>query len=339
MDVTPLLAGQKARWLITGAAGFIGSHLAESLALAGQSVIAIDDFSTGKQSNIDAILASTRAAGQTGLHFEEGTICDRAFCTRIMEGVDYVLHQAALGSVPRSMKTPLVSYEANVTGFMEVLDAARLANVKSFVYASSSSVYGDHPALPKVEQVTGSVLSPYAATKTANELFAAVYARSYGIRTAGMRYFNVFGARQDADGAYAAVIPRWIAALLRGEAVQINGDGETSRDFCYIDNVVQANIRAALTLAEADAGTAEVFNVAASQRTTLLQLEALLRELILEHQPELSMPAPVFRDFRPGDVRHSLADISHSHARIGYQPTHTLAQGLLVALPWYIANA
>lgn len=339
MDVTPLLAGRKARWLVTGAAGFIGSHLAESLALAGQSVIAIDDFSTGKQANVDAIMASTRAAGQQGLQFEEGTICDRAFCTRIMEGVDYVLHQAALGSVPRSMKTPLVSYHANVTGFMEVLDAARLANVKSFVYASSSSVYGDHPALPKVEKVTGSVLSPYAATKAANELFATVYSRSYGIRTAGMRYFNVFGARQDADGAYAAVIPRWIAALLRGEPVQINGDGETSRDFCYIDNVVQANIRAALTMANAEAGTADVFNVAANQRTTLLQLESMLRRLILEHKPGLSMPEPVFRDFRPGDVRHSLADISHSLNRIGYQPSHTLEQGLRVALPWYIANA
>ncbi|MDO4905313.1 MAG: NAD-dependent epimerase/dehydratase family protein [Lautropia sp.] len=339
MDVTPLLAGRKARWLVTGAAGFIGSHLAESLALAGQSVIAIDDFSTGKQANIDAIMASTQAVGQNDLSFEEGSICDRAFCQRVMEGVDFVLHQAALGSVPRSMKTPLVSYQANVTGFMEVLDAARLAEVKSFVYASSSSVYGDHPALPKVEAVTGAVLSPYAATKAANELFAKVYSRSYGIRTSGMRYFNVFGARQDADGAYAAVIPRWIATLLRQQSVQINGDGETSRDFCYIDNVVQANIRAALTLADAEAGTAEVFNVAAGHRTTLLQLADMLQRLIHEQKPELDMPAPTFQDFRPGDVRHSLADISHSHRVIGYQPSHTLEEGLRVALPWYIAHS
>ena len=339
MDVSPLIVGRKARWLVTGAAGFIGSHLAESLALAGQSVVAIDDFSTGKQENIDAILASTRAAGQDGLVFHEGTVCDRAFCQRVTEGIDYVLHQAALGSVPRSMNTPLVSYEANVTGFIEILDAARLAGVKSFVYASSSSVYGDSPALPKVEKVTGSVLSPYAATKAANELFASTWARCYGMRVAGMRYFNVFGARQDANGAYAAVIPRWIAALLRQEAVQINGDGETSRDFCFIDNVVQANVRAALTLADDEPGTAEVFNVAAANRTSLLQLAELLRRLIDELKPGLKMPDPEFRDFRPGDVRHSLADIGHSQQRIGYQPSHSLEQGLRVSLPWYIANS
>ena len=338
MDVSSLIAGRKARWLVTGAAGFIGSHLAESLALAGQSVIAIDDFSTGKQANIDAIMASTRAAGQNGLQFEEGTICDRAFCNRVVEGVDYVLHQAALGSVPRSMKTPLVSFQANVSVFMEIIDAARQAEVKSFVYASSSSVYGDHPALPKVESVTGNVLSPYAATKAADELFAGTYARCYGMRVAGMRYFNVFGARQDANGAYAAVIPRWIATLLRQEAVQINGDGQTSRDFCYIDNVVQANIRAALTLADDEPGTADVFNVAASRRTTLLELAELLRKLIQEVKPDLQMPDPVFADFRPGDVRHSLADISHSQKRLGYQPSHLLEDGLRIALPWFIEN-
>lgn len=339
MDVTSLLAGRQARWLVTGAAGFIGSHLAESLALAGQSVIAIDDFSTGKQSNVDAILASTQAAGQHGFEFHEGSTCDRAFCRRIIEGVDFVLHQAALGSVPRSIETPMVSYQSNVNGFMEVLDAARQANVKSFVYASSSAVYGDHPRLPKVEGITGAMLSPYAATKAANELFAAVYARSYGMRTAGMRYFNVFGPRQDADGAYAAVIPRWIAALLREEAIHINGDGETSRDFCFVDNVVQANVRAALSLAEAPAGTADIFNVAAGQRTTLLQLQGLLKEMILTHKPDLDIPEPVFEPFRPGDVRHSLANIDHARERLGYSPTHTLAQGLRVALPWYIENA
>lgn len=339
MDVSSLIAARPARWLVTGAAGFIGSHLAESLALAGQSVIAIDDFSTGKQANIDAIMASTRAAGQNGLHFEEGTICDRAFCARVTEGVDYVLHQAALGSVPRSMKTPLVSFQANVAGFMEILDAARLAGVKSFVYASSSSVYGDHQALPKVESVTGHVLSPYAATKATDELFANTYARCYGMRVAGLRYFNVFGTRQDPNGAYAAVIPRWITTLLRGDPVQINGDGQTSRDFCYIDNVVQANIRAALTLADADPGTADVFNVAASRRTTLIELAELLRRLLQEYKPDLQMPDPIFADFRPGDVRHSLADISHSQQRLGYQPSHLLEDGLRISLPWFIENA
>ncbi len=339
MDLSHLLAGTKARWLVTGAAGFIGSHLAESLALAGQSVIAIDDFSTGKQANVDAIMASSRAAGQYGLEFQEGTVCDRAFCQRITEGVDYVLHQAALGSVPRSMKAPLMSFQANANGFMEILEASRQAGVKSFVYASSSAVYGDHPVLPKVEKVTGAVLSPYAATKAANELFASVYARCYGLRTAGLRYFNVFGARQDAEGAYAAVIPRWLARMLHQQPIQINGDGESSRDFCYIDNVVQANILAALNLAQADAGTAEIFNVAAGQRTTLLQLVELLQRLISEQKTDFVPVALEFHDFRAGDVRHSLADISHSRERLGYQPSHTLEQGLRAALPWYIDHA
>lgn len=336
MDVTHLLPGRKARWLVTGAAGFIGSHLAESLVLAGQSVIGIDDFSTGKQANVDAILASANAAGLDGFRFEEGSVCDSAFCQRITQDVDYVLHQAALGSVPRSMKTPLVTFEANVKGFIEILDASRLAGVKSFVYASSSAVYGDHPVLPKVEQNTGAPLSPYAATKASNELFAKVYSRSYGLRTAGLRYFNVFGARQDAEGAYAAVIPRWLARLLHEKPIQINGDGESSRDFCYIDNVVQANIRAALTLADADAGTADVFNIAAGQQTSLLQLSALLQKLLLEHKPKLKLLPPEFLDFRAGDVRHSLADISHSQERLGYQPAFTVEQGLRAALPWYI---
>ena len=334
MDTSPLLHGIKSRWLVTGAAGFIGSHLAESLALAGQHVTAIDNFATGKRSNVDAIQAAT-SAGAGVLDFIEGDICDRAFAGKVAAGVDYVLHQAALGSVPRSLERPLASFDANCSGFMSILSAARDAGVKSFVYASSSSVYGDHPALPKVEEQTGAVLSPYAATKAADELFANVFARCYGIKTVGLRYFNVFGARQDPEGAYAAVIPKWIASLVAGEPVFINGDGESSRDFCFIDNVVQANIRAALANRDQDA---TVLNIAVGHRTTLNQLYELLKDVLAGHVPAIADAVPTFRDFRPGDVKHSLADITRARREIGYQPTHSLDQGLRLAVGWYLAN-
>ncbi len=338
MDHRPVRDGPRRRWLVTGAAGFIGSHLAESLALADQTVVAIDDLSTGRQANLDAISIAVERAGRGTIDIRIGDINDEAFITAACAGVDCVLHQAAIGSVPRSLRQPKLSWQANASGFMSMIDAARLAGVKSFVYASSRSVYGDSPKLPKVEGETGQVLSPYAATKAIDELVAGVYARSYGMRVAGLRYFNVFGPRQDPEGAYAAVIPRWISALLRGAPVEINGDGATSRDFCFVDNAVQANIRAALTLLAAPEGSNEVFNVAAGRQTTLLELYRLLRDRVAVTHPGAATAEPVHRPFRPGDIRHSLADIGHARDRIGYVPSHSVTEGLDAALPWYLAN-
>ena len=338
MDASQLLPGRPRRWLVTGAAGFIGSHLAESLALAGEAVIAVDDLSLGRQANLDAISASVAAAGRGSLDIRIGDIGDRDFIRQACEGIDCVLHQAAIGSVPRSIREPLVSWRTNANGFIEILDAARLAGVKAFVYASSSSVYGDSPKLPKTEDETGNPLSPYAVTKAVDEMVASVYARSYGMRLAGLRYFNVFGPRQDPEGAYAAVIPKWIAALLRGEPVRINGDGATSRDFCFVDNAVQANLRAAITLLDQPAGHCGAYNVAVGQQTTLLQLFEMLRAMLAETRPDVASAQPVFQDFRAGDIRHSLADVSRAAKTFGYRPTHDVVQGLRVALPWYLAN-
>ena len=340
MQATPLLGDRRHRWLVTGAAGFIGSHLVESLLLAGQQVVAMDNLATGHRHNITlacagaGLDADTAPAGQ--FRFVEADICDAAACREAVDGVDFVLHQAALGSVPRSLARPIDSFAANVDGFVKLLTAAKDAGVRSLVYASSSSVYGDSPELPKVEARVGVPLSPYAATKAADELIAGVWQRSYGLPLAGLRYFNVFGARQDPEGAYAAVIPTWVAALLRGQPVYINGDGQTSRDFCYIDNVVQANIRAALTFAGRPAH--EVFNIACGDRTTLNELYGRIRELLAKNHPAIGTVEPIHRAERPGDVRHSLADIGKARAMIGYAPTHTMAQGLAEAIDWYEAN-
>ena len=337
MVVEPLLHGRQARWLVTGAAGFIGSHLAESLLLAGQHVTGVDNFATGKRANIDAIRDALDSEARGRLRFVEGDLCDLGVARDALQEVDYVLHQAAIGSVPRSIENPLLSFAANVDGFVKLLTAAKDAGVKSVVYASSSSVYGDNPAMPKVEARTGNVLSPYAATKAADELFAAVYSRCYGMKATGLRYFNVFGARQDPDGAYAAVIPKWIAALLKGEQVYINGDGETSRDFCYIDNVVQANVRAAL----ANAGVAGhgVFNIAVGQRTTLNELFQLLQSQLATFRAGIADARPAYREFRAGDVKHSLADIGEARSHLGYEPTHDIRDGLKLALEWYVRNS
>jgi UDP-N-acetylglucosamine 4-epimerase len=324
------LAAEPRRWLVTGAAGFIGSNLVEALLDCGQQVTGIDNFATGHRRNLD--LAS--AAGGD-FAFVEADVTDRDACARAVEGVDIILHQAALGSVPRSLADPLASHDSNVTGFINLLDAARRAGVGRFIYAASSSTYGDHAALPKVEENIGNPLSPYAATKLINEIYAAVYARSYGFRATGLRYFNVFGPRQDPDGAYAAVIPKWVAAMIRGEAVTINGDGETSRDFCYVANAVQANI---LTALAPDQVQGEVFNVAFGQRTSLNQLFALIRDGLARRQIAYSR-APLHVDFRAGDVRHSQAEISKARRLLGYAPTHDIAAGLEAALPFYIARA
>ncbi|MDH0093772.1 SDR family oxidoreductase [Achromobacter mucicolens] len=329
--VSQELSAAPRKWLVTGCAGFIGSNLIETLLKLDQTVTGLDNFATGHQRNLDEVQASVTPAQWARFTFIEGDIRDLDACRRAAEGVDYVLHQAALGSVPRSLNDPITTNEVNIGGFLNMLVAARDAKVKSFVYAASSSTYGDHPALPKVEENIGKPLSPYAVTKYVNELYADVFARSYGFETVGLRYFNVFGKRQDPDGAYAAVIPKWTAAMIQGKDVTINGDGETSRDFCFVENAVQANILGALAAPEA---RNQVYNVAVSGRSTLNQLFSFLVQT-LGNQGVNYGKQPVYGDFRAGDVRHSQADIGKAGRLLGYAPTHTVLQGLEVAMPWY----
>jgi UDP-N-acetylglucosamine 4-epimerase len=321
-------------WLITGVAGFIGSHLLETLLRLDQSVVGLDNFATGHKRNLEEIRGGVTAAQWTRFRFVEGDIRTLDDCRQACAGVDYVLHQAALGSVPRSIENPIASNSTNIDGFLNMLVAARDSGAKRFVYAASSSTYGDHPDLPKVEDVIGRPLSPYAVTKLANELYADVFARTYGFESIGLRYFNVFGSRQDPGGAYAAVVPKWIAAMIRNEPVHINGDGETSRDFCYVANAVQANLLAA-TVAEAAAAN-QVYNVAAGDRTTLNQLCELLRAALAPSFAHLEKFKPVYRDFRAGDVRHSLADIGKAKRLLGYEPSHRIGAGLKEAMGWYV---
>lgn len=319
-------------WLVTGCAGFIGSNILEKLLTLDQRVVGLDNFSTGFQHNLDEVQRTVSLAQWSRFHFIEGDIRDPATCAQAVKGVDLVLHQAALGSVPRSLKDPATTNAVNISGFLNMLIAARDAEVKGFVYAASSSTYGDHPGLPKIEDRIGKPLSPYAVTKYVNELYADVFARSYGFNTIGLRYFNVFGKRQTPEGAYAAVIPRWIAAMIRSEQVAINGDGETSRDFCFVENAVQANILAALASGDS---TNQVYNVAVSGRTTLNTLFEYLRSSLADLGIQYPHP-PQYRDFRPGDVRHSQADISKAQRMLGYQPTHDIQQGIRTAMPWYV---
>ncbi len=321
-------------WLITGVAGFIGSNLLEHLLKLNQRVIGLDNFDTGYQRNLNEVRSLVSAEQWAKFQFIEGDIRNSENCARACKGVDYVLHQAALGSVPRSLNDPVTTNAANITGFLNMLVAARDAGVKSFTYAASSSTYGDHPALPKVEENIGKPLSPYAVTKYVNELYAEVFARSYGFKAIGLRYFNVFGKRQDPDGAYAAVIPKWTAAMVRGEDVFINGDGETSRDFCFIENAVQANVLAAT--AEESAKN-EVYNVAVGDRTTLNDLFAALKTALAENGVVYEK-APVYRDFRPGDVRHSQADIGKAASKLGYAPAFRIFEGIARAMPWYLKH-
>ncbi|MBQ0746651.1 MAG: Vi polysaccharide biosynthesis UDP-N-acetylglucosaminuronic acid C-4 epimerase TviC [Marinobacter sp.] len=319
-------------WLVTGAAGFIGSNLLEHLLKLNQKVIGLDNFATGHQHNLDEVQSLVTPDQWSRFTFIEGDIRNQADCVKACEGVDYVLHQAALGSVPRSINDPITTNAANITGFLNVLVAARDASVKSFTYAASSSTYGDHPALPKVEENIGKPLSPYAVTKYVNELYADVFASTYGFKTIGLRYFNVFGKRQDPNGAYAAVIPKWTAAMVSGEDVFINGDGETSRDFCFIENAVQANLLAAMA---DDAAKNEVYNVAVGDRTTLNILFDSLKEALAENGVVYNKQ-PVYRDFRPGDVRHSQADIGKAATKLGYTPEYRIAEGIAKAMPWYL---
>lgn len=318
-------------WLVTGAAGFIGSNLVEKLLDLGQIVVGLDNFSTGHQHNLADLEAVVEPASWQRFRMFEGDIRNLDACRRAVADADYVLHQAALGSVPRSLEDPLTTNAVNIDGFVNMLVAARDEGASRFVYAASSSTYGDHEALPKVEDRIGKPLSPYAVTKYVNELYADVFARAYGFRATGLRYFNVFGRRQDPDGAYAAVIPKWVSAMLRGEPILINGDGETSRDFCYIDNVVQANIMAALSDDEAQN---EVYNVGVGDRTSLNQLHDMIKTSLQGLGAEVTAD-PIYGEFRAGDVRHSQADISKARRLIRYDPAHRVADGIEAAMPWY----
>lgn len=320
------------KWLVTGVAGFIGSNLLENLLRLDQRVVGLDNFSTGHRRNLDEVQALVTPDQWARFQFIAGDIRTGADCGRACAGVDHVLHQAALGSVPRSITDPVATHASNVDGFIAMLVAARDAQVKSFVYASSSSVYGDEPTLPKVEERIGRPLSPYAATKRINEIYADVFTRCYQLGVTGLRYFNVFGPRQDPEGAYAAVIPRWFAAVLKDEPVCIYGDGETSRDFCYIDNVVQANLLAA---AAPTAREARVYNIACGDRTTLKQLHAAISAVAAAKKPGLSGHAPKFESERAGDVRHSLAAIARAQHDLGYVPEYNLAAGLARSGDWY----
>jgi UDP-N-acetylglucosamine/UDP-N-acetyl-alpha-D-glucosaminouronate 4-epimerase len=324
------------KWLITGVAGFIGSNLLETLLRNNQQVIGLDNFSTGHQHNLDQVKDLVSTQQWDNFTLMNGDIRNLDDCNDACNNVDYVLHQAALGSVPRSIDDPITTNENNLTGYLNMLVAARDAKVKRFVYAASSSTYGDHPDLPKVEEKTGNPLSPYAVTKVVNELYASVFARTYGFKTIGLRYFNIFGQRQDPNGAYAAVIPKWVADMIADKPVYINGDGETSRDFCYIDNAVQANILAATT--DNSDATDQVYNVAVGDRTTLNELFELIRSGLSEQFPHLKDYQATYRDFRAGDVKHSLADISKAKRLLGYEPTHRISEGMEIALGWYVTD-
>jgi len=323
-------------WLVTGVAGFIGSNILETLLLLNQKVVGLDNFATGHQHNLDEVESEVSAEQWKNFHFIKGDIrnfedCQKAF--RLDDiSVDYVLHQAALGSVPRSIADPILTNSANITGFVNMLTAAKDAKVQTLVYAASSSTYGDHPALPKVEENIGKPLSPYAVTKYVNELYADVFNKTYGLNATGLRYFNVFGKRQDPDGAYAAVIPKWTAAMIDNQDLFINGDGETSRDFCFVENVVQANILAATA---DEAGKNQIYNIALGDRTSLNELFSSLVSALNSNDISYTKDA-IYREFRVGDVRHSQADISKAKDLLGYQPEFRIQQGIDKAMPWYI---
>ena len=335
-NASKALRARPLRWLVTGSAGFIGSHLVEALLALDQHVVGLDNFATGHRRNLDEVRASVGADAWRRHRFIEADIVDPTACRAACADIDIVLHEAALGSVPRSIDDPIATNASNVDGFVNLMVASRDARVKRFVYAASSSTYGDHPGLPKVEDEIGRPLSPYAVTKYLDELYADVFGRCYGMPTIGLRYFNVFGPRQDPEGAYAAVIPRWAAAMLQGTPITIYGDGETTRDFCYVANVVQANLLAAVCADES--AVRQVYNVAAGGRMSLNELYDILRDLTSRRHPEIRIPPPVYEDFRAGDVRHSQADIGKAHRLLGYAPTHDARSGLAESLPWYDAR-
>ena len=321
-------------WLITGVAGFVGSNLLERLLSLNQMVSGLDNLSTGYRHNLETVRSLVTPEQWRRFRFIEGDIRDLSACQAAVQGADYVLHQAAMGSVPRSMLDPIGTHESNVNGFLNIMVAARDARVRRLVYASSSSVYGDNPDLPKLEENTGRPLSPYAATKQINELYASVFARNYAMQLIGLRYFNIFGPRQDPNGAYAAVIPLWFKALLKHEPLYIYGDGETSRDFCYVENAIQANLLAAMT--SEDGATGQSYNIAVGERTTLSELFNLIHAEVRQVAPEMQDQVPKFKDFRHGDIRHSLADISKAKSYLGYAPSYSVRDGLKLAASYYV---
>ncbi|MGH7458054.1 MAG: SDR family oxidoreductase [Longimicrobiaceae bacterium] len=323
-------------WLVTGAAGFIGSNLVEKLLELGQEVVGIDNFATGSRQNLEDVRAGVGDELWKSFHFIEGNICNLDTCHQACKGIDYVLHQAALGSVPRSINDPISTNRTNVDGFLNMLVAARDMKIRRFVYAASSSTYGDEQSLPKVEGRIGQPLSPYAVSKYANELYAHVFQRHYGLEAIGLRYFNVFGRRQDPEGAYAAVIPRWVGRMLAGDSCTIYGDGETSRDFTHIDNVLQANLLAVVT---SSGSTDQIYNVACGERITLESLFSLIRDGLARREPEIANQQPAYGDFRAGDVRHSLASIEKISDRLGYRVERSVKEGLELSLDWYIEHA
>ena len=330
------LKNQPKTWLITGVAGFIGSNLLEALVKLNERGVGLDNFSRGFEHNLNEVRKMVSAEQWRSFRLIDGDICELATCHYACTGIDYVLHHAAHGSVTRSIENPITSNKNNINGFLNMLVAARDMKVQRFIYAASSSTYGDHPALPKVEGNIGRPLSPYAVTKLVNELYAEVFARTYGFKSIGLRYFNVFGRRQNPEGAYAAVIPKWITSIIEELPICINGDGETSRDFCYIENVIQANMLAAVN--KDNASNNQIYNVSVGDRTSLNDLYYFMRELILLRLPQLEVHPPIYRDFRVGDVRHSVANIEKIKTSLGYQPTHTVKQGLNDAVDWYIAS-
>jgi len=334
------LKNNQSTWLVTGVAGFIGSNLLEKLLILNQNVVGLDNFDTGHQHNIDqAIQDANNATGSdlsSNFKFINGDIRELGDCKEACSSVDYVLHQAALGSVPRSIEDPINTNRANIDGFLNMLVASKDANVKRFVYAASSSTYGDHPDLPKVEDKIGNPLSPYAVTKVVNELYASVFAKTYGFKAIGLRYFNIFGKRQDPNGAYAAVIPKWVAAILNKDDVFINGDGETSRDFCYIDNTVQMNLLAATV--DNDEATDQVYNVALNDRTSLNKLYQMIEDGLIQRTQGLEKKEPIYQDFRAGDVRHSQANIDKATLLLGYQPKYKISEGMDEAMNWYVSH-
>jgi len=338
------LASNHYSWLITGVSGFIGSNLLEALLQLNQRVIGVDNFLTGKLENLDQVKDSVSPDEWQNFEFIRGDICNLDICERASKGIDFVLHQAALGSVPRSIEDPIKTNEINISGFLNMLLAAKNNNIKNFIYAASSSTYGDHKALPKVEDNIGKPLSTYAVTKYVNEVYADVLKTNYNFNSIGLRYFNVFGRRQDPDGAYAAVIPKWIAAMIKGDDVYINGDGETSRDFCYIDNVVQANILAALAIIDNYEDEKnfnainQIYNVAVGDKTSLNELYYILNDTLSKKFDYLKNSKPIHREFRAGDVRHSQANIEKAQLKLGYEPSHRVKDGLIEAMDWYIEN-